>query len=241
MDIIIPSMIDPGDGAAGQARHVDLRAVRAVPRERRLERREARSVRRRGRSTRSPSTRRTSSPRSCTGRCSRRRTSSASRAHRRQHLPGRAGARSSCSSCVPRRAGRSTARRSTGSASAARARTRAAASWAPRGRNAAHARYWGGRVKRYDVSSSARAPTASWRRTDLARARHACSVVGSRPSADHALASRLGSAAIVTRARSRAHGLQIDKPDPWVTRRFRTAAASSSRATSRARSRRSAG
>ncbi len=47
------------DGAAGQARDVDLRAVRAVPRERRLDRRAARGVRRRGGRHARRSTRRT--------------------------------------------------------------------------------------------------------------------------------------------------------------------------------------
>ena len=48
MDIVIPSMIDPGMAPPGQARDVDLRAVRAVRAQRRLDRREARGVRRRG-------------------------------------------------------------------------------------------------------------------------------------------------------------------------------------------------
>ena len=60
MDIVIPSMIDPGMAPPGK--HVMSVFVQYAPYdlERRLDRREARSVRRRGRRTRSRATRRTS-------------------------------------------------------------------------------------------------------------------------------------------------------------------------------------
>ena len=102
--------------------------------ERRLDRREARSVRRRGDRHARASTRRTSSPRSCTGRCSRRRTSSGSIGPlRRQHLPGRARAAAAVLPAAGAARGRSTARRFRATGSAARARIPAAASWARRG------------------------------------------------------------------------------------------------------------
>src|SRR6266850_2016143 len=80
----------PVDGAAGQARDVDFRAVRALPPERRLERRAARAVRRHGhrhagRVRAEPEERDPAPPGDHAGR---------HRAHRRpfrgQHLPGRA-------------------------------------------------------------------------------------------------------------------------------------------------------
>ena len=79
MDIVIPSMIDPGMAPPGKHVMSDLRPVRAVQHQRRLERRQARGVRRRGHRHARAATRRTSSRSSSAGRCSRRRTSSASR------------------------------------------------------------------------------------------------------------------------------------------------------------------
>ena len=75
-----------GDGAAGQARDVDLRAVRALPPERRLDRREARGVRRRGDRHARALRAEHQVARSCTGRCSRRPTSSASPASREGNI-----------------------------------------------------------------------------------------------------------------------------------------------------------
>ena len=92
MDIVIPSMIDPGHGAAGQARDEHLRPVRAVPPQRRLDRREARGVRRRGdrhaRALRAEH--RVADPAPAGADAGRHRAHH--RADRGQHLPGRAGA-----------------------------------------------------------------------------------------------------------------------------------------------------
>ena len=133
IDIVIPSLTDPSRRAARQARHVVLRAVRAVS--------PARTAP--GTTQReafgdtvidtiaeyAPNIKR-HHPAPSGADAARHRARV--RTHRRQHLPGRADARTAVLPAARSPGGRSTRRRSSASTCAGRRRIPAAASWAPR-------------------------------------------------------------------------------------------------------------